>query len=102
MAALADACTGLGVAPSGRPMAGQLAACDIIAPGISSSERALLSSSHPAAAGIGSLVVTSSKKLLSAPTAFAALSLESAGAQVSRSLRWGLKDICAHAEQLME
>ena len=91
MAALADACKGLGVTSSGRAMAEQLAACDIIAPGISSSERTLLSSSHPAAAGIGSLVVTSSKKLLSAATAVAALSLESAGAQVGYSLCWGIE-----------
>jgi hypothetical protein len=89
MAPLAGACKGLGVTSSGQPLAQKLEESSITVPGISSLERAVLSSTHPAAAGIGSIMVISSKKLLSAATAVSALSLESAGAQVGTPCCFG-------------
>lgn len=89
--ALADACKGEGCCSAAEPvnataaptsLASALEAAGISPPSISATERAVLSSSASAAAGVSSLAVVAGRQLLTAVTAVCALSCEAAGAQV--------------------
>ncbi|GLI60938.1 hypothetical protein VaNZ11_003175, partial [Volvox africanus] len=79
---LCDACHGAGMtALVGRSLADELAAGDLTPPGISATERVVLSTGSSAAAGVAALAVQGGKKLLSLATATAALSCEALGVQ---------------------
>lgn len=86
LAAVADACKGLGsVAGASQQLSAAVEAAGIPVPGISAAERAAISSGAAAAAGVSSLVIVGAKQLLTVVTAVAALSCEAAGAQVSQA-----------------
>jgi hypothetical protein len=93
LTAVANACKGEGstaAAPSNgaaassqqQAFAAAAEAAGLTPPGISATERAVLTSGAAAAAGVGSLTIVSARQLLTAVTAVAALSCEAAGAQV--------------------
>ena len=82
---IADACHGFGAtsAAAGPALADALAASGITAPGLSATERVVLSTgSASAAAGAAALAVQGGKKLQTLATATAALSCEVLGVQV--------------------
>lgn len=87
---LADACHSAGLAstPSAAapaPLADSLAAAGVTAaaPGLSAVERAVVESGAAASAGVAALTVQGARRLVTAATAVAALSVDAVGAQVS-------------------
>lgn len=92
LTAVANACKGEGStsaasngaasAASGQAFAAAVEAAGVSPPGLSTTERAALTSGASAAAGVGSLMIVAGRQLLSAVTAISALSCEAAGAQV--------------------
>jgi histidine ammonia-lyase len=95
LSAVANACKGEGStgtagnaaasAASGQAFAAAAEAAGLSLPGLSTTERAALTSGASAAAGVGSLMIVAGRQLLSAVTAVSALSCEAAGAQVRLS-----------------
>ena len=82
LAAVADACKGLGASTSGQALAAAAAAAGATPPGISAAERVVLQSGAAATAGVGALAVQGGRQALQAAAVVAALSCEAFGAQV--------------------
>ncbi|GLC65359.1 hypothetical protein PLESTF_000284700 [Pleodorina starrii] len=84
---LADAChgagaaTGAGAKATGPALADALSQAGIASPGLSATERVVLSTGCSASAGVAALAVQGGKKLLTLATATAALSCEALGVQ---------------------
>eukprot|EP00873_Tetraselmis_striata_P016208 jgi/Tetstr1/436472/TSEL_025300.t1 len=83
LAALADACKGLGATIEGKPLSEALAAAELSAPGLSSTERTVLQAGQSAAGGAAGLLVHSTGLALALCTAVAGLACEALQAGVA-------------------